>query len=224
MQFLLVPRTGVVIAAALTALLCQAGQDAPAKDAPVRDAKSTPPRAAPADYQAHAQAGTYTVAAEFEGHAVATPDALYSTEDFVVVEVAFFGPLEARLRISFEDFSLRINGKKAPLAATGYTLVFKSLKDPEWVPPAKAEKSKTSIGGGGKGESEGSTPAVVHIPIGVERAMEQRVQKAALAEGEHVLPQAGLIFFQHHGKTDGIRSLELIYSGAAGKASLTLQP
>ena len=56
------------------------------------------------------------------------------------------------------------------------------------------------------------------------RAMEQKVQKATLPEGDRALPVAGLIFFQYGGKTKGIKSLELIYSGPAGKATLTLQP
>jgi hypothetical protein len=54
--------------------------------------------------------------------------------------------------------------------------------------------------------------------------MAQRVQKATLPEGDRALPLAGLIFFQYRGKTQGIHSIELIYAGPAGKASLTLQP
>jgi hypothetical protein len=37
------------------------------------------------------------------------------------------------------------------------------------------------------------------------------------------LPQAGLLFFQHRGKTENIKSLELIYEGVAGKAEIKLQ-
>jgi hypothetical protein len=54
--------------------------------------------------------------------------------------------------------------------------------------------------------------------------MAQHVQKASLPEGDRILPQAGLIFFQYRGKTQSIRSIELIYSGPAGKATLALQP
>jgi hypothetical protein len=54
--------------------------------------------------------------------------------------------------------------------------------------------------------------------------MAQRVQKASLPEGDRALPQAGLIFFQYRGKAQGIHSIELIYAGPAGKATLTLQP
>ncbi len=234
MQFPLQPRAGVIVAF-LAAILCQGAPvqeaqsnaapnpEAQSKDAPIHGTKGLPPRATPADYQAHAQAGAITVAAEFAGHSVPTPQAVFSTEDYVVVEVGLFGPPEARLQLSYQDFSLRINGKKAPLPSQPYELVFKSLKDPDWAPPTEA-KSKTSVGGFGKGQDDGSTPAPVHMPIALERVMEQRVQNASLPEGERVLPEAGLIFFQHRGKTESLRSIELIYAGPGGKAILTLHP
>ncbi|HXP85422.1 MAG TPA: hypothetical protein VN841_11920 [Bryobacteraceae bacterium] len=227
----------LVAAAALTALLCWGvlGQDAPspdaqAKDAQSRDTKGLPPRATPGDYQAHAQAGTVTIAAEFKGHSVPTPEAAFTTEDYVTVEVGLFGPPEARVTLSQEDFTLRINAgksrtkKSTPVPIQPYALVFKDLKDPEWVPPVPVEsKSKTSIGGGGGGQGD-PPPATPKMPFELVRAMQQRVQKAVLPEGERALPVAGLIFFSYHGKTASIRDMDLIYSGPAGKASLTLQP
>jgi len=50
------------------------------------------------------------------------------------------------------------------------------------------------------------------------------VQKAALPEGDRTLPVAGLLFFQYSGKAKNIRSVDLIYNGPAGKATLKLQP
>src|SRR5512141_449153 len=100
-------RTGLPMTLVLVGALCVRGQDAPASES-----KGMPPRAAPSDYQAHTQAGTLTLAAEFMRHAVPTPEAPYSTEDFVIVEAGLFGPPQARLTISIGDFSLRINGKK----------------------------------------------------------------------------------------------------------------
>ena len=185
-------------------------------------AKGLPARVAATEYQAQVKAGAVTIAAEFLGHSVPTPEATYTTEDYVVVEAALFGGPDARATLAKGDFSLRINGKKIALASQPYELVFKSLKDPEWEPPSK-EKSKTSIGGNG-GADQGSTPAPVHMPIELRRAMEQRVQKSAMLEGDRALPQAGLLFFEYRGKAQSIRSLELIYSGAAGNATLTLQP
>lgn len=182
-----------------------------------------PARATPADYQVQAKAGTVTIAAEFTGHAVPTAEGPLTTEDFVVVEVALFGAPEEKTKISAEDFSLRINGKKNPLPNQSYTVVYKSLRDPDWVPPESPEKkSKSSIGGGGGQESSGPPPPV-KIPFELQRAMQLKVQKAALPEGERPLPQAGVVFFQYRGKTEGIHSVELLYAGPSGKATLTLQ-
>jgi hypothetical protein len=233
MQLSLHSRTGVAFAMVLTAVLCQGargqeapGKDAQAKDAQVREAKGLPPRATPADYQTQAQAGAVTIAAEFTGHSFTSPQGVLATEDYVVVEVGFFGPPDSQLKLSYEDFSLRINGKKTPLQARPSVAVFKSLKDPEWEPPIPVEsKSKTSLGTGGGGQNDpGSTPPVVHVPIEVERRWELRIQKATLPEGERVPPVAGLIFFQYRGKTDGIDSIDLIYTGPAGKVTLKLHP
>jgi hypothetical protein len=207
------------IAALLTASL---GLSAPGQNAPVK-AEGIPPRATPADYQSQAQAGTLTIAAESTGHSVATPEGSpLTTDDFLVIETALFGPPGARAKLSIEDFSVRINGKKTPLPSQPYGLVLKSLKDPELEPLASA-KSKTGISTGG-GQADASPPSKPKIPIEVRRGWEQRVQKAALPEGDRALPQAGLIFFQYRGKTEKIESLELIYESPAGKATLTLQP
>jgi hypothetical protein len=214
------------IAALAAALcLCLPGQNTPAKDAP-GEAKGLPPRATPADYQAQAQAGAVTIAAEFKGHALPLLEGPLTSEDYIVVETGLFGSPGARTTISFGDFSLRINGKKTASPAQPYGLVAGSVKDPEWEPPAAAPKSKTSVGGGSNSEQGAGNPPPepVKVPLELRRAMAQRVQKAALPEGDRMLPQAGLIFFQHRGKVEGIRSLELIYTGAGGKATLKLQP
>jgi hypothetical protein len=223
MRLFPVLKTGVWITALC---LCAQGQNPPGKEAPVNESKGMPPRVAPAEYQTHAQAGTVTIAAEFTGHAVGTPQGTLTTEDYLVVEVAFFGPAGARDKLAIGDFSLRINGKKAALPGQPYGMVLSSLKDPEWEPPVKPEKKSsmsTDGGGGGQGQSN-DPPPVPKMTFPERRAMEQKVQKATLPEGDRALPVAGLIFFQYGGRTKGIKSLELIYAGPAGKATLTLQP
>ena len=212
---------GFVCVAPLVVAQAPASQDAKAGDSAAAESKGIPPRAAASEYLSQGHAGSVTIGAEFLGHSVATPEATYTSEDYVVVEAGLFGPAQARAKLSAEDFSLRINGKKA-LPNQPYELVFKALKDPEWEPPKK-EKSKGSLNaGGGGGEEE--APAVVHMPIELKRAMEGNVRKAVMPEGDRVLPQAGLLFFDYRGKTQGIRSLELVYSGSAGNATIKLQP
>jgi hypothetical protein len=205
--------------------VCASAQDAPAT--PGKEGQPIPPRASPGDYQAQGQAGAVSIGAEFTGHFVVLPQGTLSTEDYVVVETGLFGPPETRLKLSYDDFSLRINGKKSPTPSRPYGMVVENVKDPEYEPLSKdPNKSKTSIGGSGRGaQSEpGAPPPVVHIPIEVQRAWAQRIQKASLPEGDRVLPQAGLIFFEYKGKAKGIHSLELIYNGPAGKVSLELRP
>ena len=198
------------------------GQAAADKDAQAQ-MKGLPPRVNPAEYQAQAKAGAVTIAAEFTAHAVTTPEAILSTEDYVVVEVALFSGGDAPVKLSQSDFSLRVNGKLLP--SDGFARIFPSLKDPEWEPPSssKSSKGKTSVGGGGDNQND-PPPSTPKMPFEMRRAMQQRVQKAALPEGDRTLPVAGLLFFNYHGKADSIRTLELVYDGGAGKASLALHP
>jgi len=165
------------------------------------------------------------VAAEFLGHSIPRPEGSpLIAEDYVVVEIAFFGAPEARLRVSVDDFSIRINEKKAPSPGQPFGMVFRSLKDPDWQPPVSADsKSKTGINTGGQG-GQNEPPAPVHMPFPLQRAMQLHVQKVSLPEGDRALPHAGLIFFPYRGKVEGIHSIELYYAGPAGKATLTLQP
>src|SRR5579883_92888 len=85
-----------------------------AQPAPPREirAEGVPPRATPGDYQAHKELGKITIAADFAGHFVTTPDKMLTTDDWVVVEVALYGPEGTRLQLSPDQFSLRINGRK----------------------------------------------------------------------------------------------------------------
>jgi hypothetical protein len=226
-------RIGLLIAGVWMSAVCLPAQEENTKSTEAQgkdsQAKGMPPRAAPSEYQAQAQAGTVTIAAEFMGHAVPTPEQTVAAEDYVVVEAGLFGSPGARSTLARGDFSLRINGKKIASPSEPYELVFKSLKDPEWVPPEQPEESKSkssiSTGGGGGGGGAGQPPpAPPKMPFPLRRAMEQHVQKAAMQEGDRPLPQAGLLFFLYRGKVESIHSLELIYSGSAGNATLTLQP
>jgi hypothetical protein len=227
MQFSSAMRTCFLMSMVLIGGLSVCGQapNAPGRDAPANELKGMPARVAPTEYQAHVQAGTVTVAAEFLGHSVPTLEGTYNAEDYVVVEAGLFGPPEARIKLTTGDFSLRINGKKVAQSSQPYQLVFHSLKDPDWEPSSKDTKSKTSMNtGGGPNDPGSAPPAPPKMPIEMRRAMEQRVQKVSMLEGDRALPQAGLLFFDYRGKTQNIRSLELIYNGAGGSATLALQP
>jgi hypothetical protein len=203
-------------------------QTEPKKEPPtpilVSEIKGTPPRTAPSDYQFQTKIGSVTLAADFDGHAVPTLEAAYSSEEYIVVELAFFGDPNARLKLSIEDFSLKINERKAPYTSQPFGYVARSLKDPEWQPPdqdKEKEKSKTSINGSGGGDSSAPPPK---MPLELRRVMELRVHQSVLPEGDRALPVAGLIFFQYRGKEQNIKSMELVYNGPAGTATLPMHP
>src|SRR5258706_5977506 len=139
----------------------------PGLGAQTKEIRGLPPRATAADYQANAAAGTVTIGAEFLGHSVPTEKGTLSTETYIVVEAGIFGQPDAGIKLSLEDFSLRINGKNDPLPSQTSGLVGKSLKDPEFEPPASTSpKSKTSLNGGGGSQGDSNVPpAPVHIPV-----------------------------------------------------------
>ena len=232
MRFVLPFHSAVAAGVFASAVVCLLAQEPkPAEQTAAEQPKETaakgmPPRVAPTEYQAHAQAGMVTIGAEFMGHSVTTPDHTYSSEDYIVVEAGLFGPADTHIRLTRDDFTLRIAGRKMPLASEPYELVFHSLKDPEWQPPESKEdkQSATSFNAGGAGNGDKLPPLPPKMPFPLRRAMEQQVQRSAMQEGDRPLPQAGLLFFQYRGKPDTIRSLELVYSGAAGKATIELQP
>lgn len=195
--------------------------------------KGLPPRDSPGDYQAHGQAGMVTIAAEYDAHAIPDPTLTLSTADYVVVEVALYGPAGTKLPLNFQDFSLRLNGKKNLLPGQPYALTFKSLKSPEYEPPSQHEldkaNNKSTVTGGSNGAGASSTgnitepvlAPIIHVPIEVSRMWQQKIHMASLPEGERTLPQAGLLFFEHSGKAN---SVELIYNGPAGKVTIPLHP
>jgi len=209
------------IAVCLILLGSLRAQNAPGNKPHPIEVTGVPPRSTPADYPAHIQMGNVTIAAEFAGHSVPRPEDPLSTDDFVVVEAGVFGAPGAHITLAPDNFSLRINDKK-PVPSQTFVVVASSLKDPEWVPPDQPKaKAKTSFGGGGGNDTTTLPPKV---PIELRRSMMQYIEKNSLPEGDRSLPVAGLLFFPFHGKTQNIHSLELIYSGPAGKGTLPIQP
>jgi hypothetical protein len=206
-------------AASFAGGLYLSAQTPPAPEAP----QGLPPRASAGDYQSQAKVGNYTIGADFTGHAVPTRMAPLSSEDYVAVELAFYGPADAKLKLSFEEFQIRINGKKTTIPSQQFGMVMKSLSDPEWIPetPAEGPKSKGGLSTGG-GQAGDPKPLPPKMPFPLRRAMELKAKGAALPEGERALPVAGLVFFPYRGKDSGIQNVELIYKGAAGEATITL--
>jgi len=213
-------RVIVILGAALC--LGAQGQNAPA---PASERKGLPPRAAPTDYEAHATAGNVTIGAEFLGHSIPRAEGEpLITDDYVVIETGLYGPPGTHTNITVDNFKLRINEKKKPpIDSAPYGMIFSSLKEPEWQAEQDLEAKKAKDDMAGVNKNPGATPAPKRMPLELQRAIQDEVRKAALPEGDRPLPEAGLIFFRHGGKVENIHSMELIYTGPTGTATLPLQ-
>jgi hypothetical protein len=211
MQHISVFACGLLLAAALEA-------QPPA----VKDSMGMPPRLSAAEYSSREAAGDITIGAEFLGHSLPTGSGILKTEDYVAVEAAVFGKAGARATVSPDNFTLRINGKKA-IAATPFELIASSIKDPEWAPPETKSKTGGVSAGGGGDSNNNEPPPPPRIPPEVRRANEVKVRKTVMPEGDRVLPIAGLLFFRYGGQEKGIHEVELDYNGPNGKAKLVLQ-
>ena len=199
-------------------------QDQPTQGVKVAEVPRMRPRGSANDYQAHARVGSISIGAEFMRHSVPTPQSEFSTEEYVTVEVGFFGAPGDHTKLSVQDFSLKVNGKKA-VQSLQYGMILSNLKDPDWIPPeTDKKKGAGGLSTGGDSNPNDPPPAPPKMPRPLVHIMEIKVEKAALPEGDRPLPEAGLLFFPYRGVSDKIKSVELIYSGAAGKATITLNP
>jgi hypothetical protein len=179
-----------------------------------------------------------TLAAEYLVHSLPTPKGTLIAPDYLVVEVAFYGPSFSRLKMSPDNFKLRINGKGDPLPSDAPGMVSESTKYPGAKPHLETQGSVTmgdgtvSVGprppssrfpgDGNERQPVGSPPSIKTVEE--ENNIEHRVQNATLPEGETSLPRSGLVYFYFHGKIKNIHSLDLQYEGTMGKASLKLLP
>jgi len=212
MRIVSVARLSALSAAVSLALFAQAPADPHAGD------KGLAPRTAATDYQGQGQAGKFSFGADFSGHSIPTLNGILTADDYVTVEVGVYGPAGEKLKLSVNDFSLKVNGKKT-VPSQPYGVLEGQMKDPDYEAtlPKPEKESKSGVN-----RQPGEPEPVVVIPVSVKRSMMQRVIKVAMPEGERILPQAGLLFFPYRGKASGIKSVELLYEGAAGKATIKI--
>lgn len=206
-------------------------------------AQSAAPRTVEA-YPARVTLGNVALAAEFMVHAIPTANGAYFSKDYLVVDAAFFSALPSRLALSASYFTLRVDGKKTVILPQAPGMVIRSIESPEWTDRA----SPTVIGGVGVGNSTvilgpraptgrfPGDPTVRRPPVSVPPAQtshdttektpappaDEQILASAMPETERSLPISGLLFFAYKGKAEKIKSVELIYEGPAGKATLKL--
>lgn len=192
-------------------------------------AQESAPEAA---YQARAEAGPLTVAANFHYRGFARAGRSYFLEKHLAVEVGLFGAKGARLALTASQFSLRINGKQV-IASVPAGLVAYSMKW-RWVDRGvTAQAGPVVIGGpGAEPRFPGDRPQLPwpRVP-GPERTGEpppeetlgEALAAAALPEGDVLLPVSGYLYFPYEKKTKSLKSVELQYFSPGGPVTLRLK-
>jgi len=206
----------------------------------------TEPRKAAAEYPVHTTAGPLSIGADYLVRTVGGCGKTYSVDDYLVVEVALYSTQRGTVEVRSGAFTLRLNGKKTPILPQAPGMVAASLKYPDW------ETRPTVVGTAGVGDIDvimgrprtaerfpgdpmpqrTRLPRPPQAPRPEDRsgADPQPVEKPevvvidrALPEGQVALPVAGYLYFAHKGKPGSIRSVELLYHGPEGDATLKLK-
>lgn len=193
-----------------------------------------PARAAATDYQAHARVAGGELAADFLGRTVPAPQAPFVTPAYVAVEVAMF---VTEFEFNTGQFTLRLNGKQTVMAQTP-GMVGASLQYPDWE-GARGLEASGSAGNMGvilgrktntvrrfPGDRRVPTPPA-GTPGKVETVTETApwdwVAKLAWNDGPGRGPAGGLLYFPYKGSLAKLKTVELVYNGAGGKATLALR-
>ena len=192
-------------------------------------------------YLAHADlAQNVSVGADFLGRYLPVTGMTIYSDEYLFVEVAFFGAKGARAEFKPEQFSLTINGTALVPQPPGMVTLWNGALEMNPRPQVV-----TGAPGGGSieigdptrkprfpGDDPAHTPTtpVPQAPTdpsgGQVKKTQNRddvVRAAELPQGTHVLPVAGYLFFAYEGKLKKIKHAELHYKGPLGNATLTLR-
>jgi hypothetical protein len=181
------------------------------------------------------------VTAEFQVRSISGGGGVFISEDHIVIEVTVTPPEKREIAVSHSQFTVRMNGKKRVLLPASPQFVAASFKYPDWYEPRGMQAQAGPVILGRPEISErfpgDPTPSRTRLPraprapepesrSGVEqeeaRPEELAVSKALL-EGPASLPVTGYLYFPYRGAIKKIKSLELIYKGPAGDATIKLR-
>jgi hypothetical protein len=209
-------------------------------------ASGSEPKPKATEYPAHAELGDISIGCDYlvrsffgEGHT-------YALENYLVVEVAVYPRKGSRAMVNAGNFTLRLNGKKDIRLPQTPGMVAASLKYPDWDHPVSAEATAGAGGADvivGRPQTRERFPGdpfprrkrlpdpprapAPENPSGMERQPEMApheiVVRDALPEGETSQTVCGFLYFSHRGSTKKIRSVELLYDGLYGSATLRLR-
>jgi hypothetical protein len=209
-------------------------------------AQGTATRLTPGAYQTQATTGDVTFGANFMVRTVFDDAGSAVMRNYLVVDVAVFSKAPT-VNLSLSYFSLRVNGR-TPILAQQPFLVAASMDPSRPAAPGAQPGLTVGAGVGNAGVIIGGQPGGLPgqplpdpnnpnpqtrrppetpNPYVVERpappSPRELVQNSALPSGDVAPPVSGNVFFAYQDKPEEIRSLELLYDGPAGKATLKLR-
>jgi hypothetical protein len=185
--------------------------------------------------------GGIAVGADFLGKYLPVAGMTVYSDEYIFVEVAFFGPASRRADFQTGQFTLRLNGTELTPQPPGMITLANNFPEmearPEVVLDGGAGNGQIEIGGrDGKPRFPGDDPA--HTPTTRPQAPtdssngqvqpnqtkpDDLVKAAEFPTGAHALPVGGYLFFHYEGKLKKIKHAELSYQGPLGSATLSLR-
>lgn len=203
--------------------------------------QGTKPLDEAAKYAAHVELSpTVKLGADFWGRVIPLDGVNLRTESYLVVEVALFAPVGAKIGIDPGHFVLKANGQLLVPQSPGVVTI--SMVNPE-MRENRGTRVEADAGVGPVVVSSGRDPVQSRFPgdmppngVPVPPRSEpssgvpqetfdpaKAVADAALPRGPHSTPISGYLFFPWSGKLKRLKQVELDYSSDLGKATLLLR-
>jgi hypothetical protein len=201
---------------------------------------SDAPKPKVTDYPVHAELPAISIGAEFLVRSILSAGQSFTSQDYLVADVALYPGKEKQVEVSLKDFFLRVNGKK--LLATPPQFVAAAFRHPE---DSRRPRLEAEAGAGDAGVILGRpraserfpgdpTPRQGRLPDPPRTTRTDAPAPApvrgedvavndSLPEGECKFAKRGFVYFPYKGKTTSIKTVELVYQGPAGSASLKLR-
>lgn len=152
---------------------------------PLLRGQDTAERTKASDYPVHAQLPGFEIGLEYLVHNIPAAKGEYWAKEYLVVEAAIFPAKGSGVRISGNDFTLRVNGKKILYTVSPGT-VAAALKYPDW-----EQRPNLSVAGGiGDGSViVGAPPAVGRFPGDPTGVPPMRAPQPRSTEDTYGVPQ-----------------------------------
>lgn len=194
-----------------------------------------------AQYLAHADVEKHaTIGADFLGRYLPIPGTTVYSDEYLFVEVAFFGAKGITVEFKPDQFWLVVNGATLTAQPPGVVTLWNGALEMSPRPQVvggTVNGGTIEVGGSPRtprfpGDDPAHTPRdpVPQVPVDPSNGQvkktqtpEEAVRSAVLPQGTHALPIGGYLFFAYEGKLKKIKHAELHYKGPLGEATLKLR-